>query len=101
MKHYLRYTTLFLIALVLSCGSGDTPVGQGVGQDFSLADSGGIAPKIQWDYRNPFNSPLSKGGEGGFERILHKLPLGVYILRAQLLDTNNNPVSAFHSTKNL
>src|SRR3989338_2411973 len=101
MKHYLRYTTLFLIALVLSCGSGDTPVGQGVGQDFSLADSGGIAPKIQWDYRNPFNSPLSKGDRGLSNTLLHKAPLGVYKVRATLLDTNNNPVSGFQTTKDV
>ena len=101
MKHYLRYTTLFLIALVLSCGSGDTPVGQGVGQDFSLADSGGIAPKIQWDYRNPFNSPLSKGDRGLSNTIHHKAPLGVYKVRATLLDTSNNPVSGFQTTKDV
>ena len=102
MKHYLRHTTLFLIALVLfSCGSGDTPVGQGVGQDFSLADSGGIAPKVQWDYRNPFNSPLSKGDRGLSNTIHHKAPLGVYKVRATLLDTSNNPVSGFQTTKDV
>src|SRR3989338_6695288 len=103
MRHYLQHTTLFLITLVLfSCGSGDTP-----------ANSGGIAPKVQWDYRNPFNSPLSKGdrgllipsplvGEGQGEGVvMRKAPLGVYKVRATLLDTSNNPVSGFQTTKDV
>src|SRR3989338_2696400 len=139
MKHYLRHTTLFLkspltkgvrgllfllipiLCLgILSCGQGsDTPVGKGG----SHAGSGGIAPKVQWDYRenpplSPFlkggaidsplltkdsldSPPLSKGGEGGFERILHKAPLGVYKVRATILDSSNNPVSGFQTTKDV
>src|SRR3990172_11448344 len=125
MKHYLRHTTCILylascILLLVSCGQGsDTPVGQG----FSSAGSGGIAPKVQWDYRenpplSPFlkggaidsslltkdsldSPPLSKGGEGGFERILHKAPLGVYKVRATILDSSNNPVSGFQTTKDV
>src|SRR3989338_5470206 len=57
MKHYLRHTTLFLITLILSCGSGDTPIGQGG----SPADSGGIAPRFQWDYRNDSDIGVAAG----------------------------------------
>src|SRR3989338_7071964 len=107
MKHYLRHTTslascvlylAYCILLLASCGSGDTPVGQ----SFSSAGSGGIAPKVQWDYReNPPDSPLSKGDRGLSNTIHHKAPLGVYKVRATLLDTNNNPVSGFQTTKDV
>src|SRR3989338_3803351 len=109
MKHYLRHTTLFLITLVLfSCGSGDTPIGQGG----SPADSGGIAPRVQWDYRNDSdigvaagfslrdNAPM-KGAATDETGLHHKAPLGVYKVRATLLDSSNNPVSGFQTTKDV
>src|SRR3989338_7364552 len=127
MKHYLRHTTLFLkspltkgvrglfITLIsilclgiLSCGSGDTPIGQGG----SPADSGGIAPRVQWDYRNDSdigvaagfslrdNAPM-KGASTDETGLHHKAPLGVYKVRATLLDTSNNPVSGFQTTKDV
>src|SRR3989338_2900340 len=107
MKHYLRHTTCILylascILLLVSCGQGsDTPVGQG----FSSAGSGGIAPKIQWDYRDTSDIIGSRklqlaSNENG-DTLLHKAPLGVYKVRATLLDTNNNPVSGFQTTKDV
>src|SRR3989338_664446 len=107
MKHYLRHTTCILylascILLLVSCGQGsDTPVGQG----FSSAGSGGIAPKIQWDYRDTSDIIGSRklqlaSNENG-DTLLHKAPLGVYKVRATLLDTSNNPVSGFQTTKDV
>jgi uncharacterized protein (TIGR02145 family) len=92
--------SMLCVGMLLSCGgSGNAPV----------ADSGGIAPKVQWDYRNndiPLNkggtipSPLVGEGQGeGF--VLRKVPLGVYKVRASILDTNNNLVSGFQQTKDI
>src|SRR3990167_2279992 len=107
MKHYLRHTTCILylascILLLVSCGQGSyTPVGQG----FSSAGSGGIAPKVQWDYRDTSDIIGSRklqlaSNENG-DTLLHKAHLGVYKVRATLLDTNNNPVSGFQTTKDV